>query len=207
MIMRPDLKPLEEARGRALLLIRYALLLLVLRGLAGRGLWHIVPIESHSRPWSVLIASGVVGGVAMLTCRHGISLLSPSAAEAEKNEYFQRGTVVFWLAVFWAGGFVEAVWMALCIVALQQNGYGLVQVTLYPPFCFGFAHLSGLPSRITAGMVSIGAETLAGLMLGAIFIWSSNVITPYLCSVIYFTSSFLLIRRKRSSEVGVLPQS
>ena len=47
MIMRPDLKPIEEARGRPLLLGKYALLLLVMRGLAGNGLWHVVPIASH----------------------------------------------------------------------------------------------------------------------------------------------------------------
>lgn len=104
--------------------------------------------------------------MAILACRHGISLLSPRAAEAEKNEYFMHGPVVLWLAIFLAGGFVEELWRTLCIIAFQQNDYSAASVILLTAFCFGFAHLSGFPSRIAPIVVSLGAEVMIGAMLG-----------------------------------------
>src|SRR5260370_31333861 len=47
----------REEAGRPLHLIKYALLLLALRGLAGGRLWHMVPITTRSRPWLVIVIS------------------------------------------------------------------------------------------------------------------------------------------------------
>jgi membrane protease YdiL (CAAX protease family) len=188
-----ELTAKQERLGRPLLLGKYVLLSLALRGLAGSGLWQVVPITSHSRPWLVIIAAGAVGGVAMLVCRRAISLLWPRAAAAEKHDYFLRGSVALWLTVFLVGGFVEELWRALCITVFRQNGYSTASVVLLTAFCFGFAHLSGRPSRVSPGGTS--AEMIIGLMLGAIFVWSGNIVAPYLASVIYFTYSFLLVRR------------
>jgi membrane protease YdiL (CAAX protease family) len=182
----------QEKMGRPLLLVKSALLLLVMRALAGSGLWHIVPIATHSRPWSVLIVSGTACGALMLACRRGISLLSTRAAEAEKHDYFLRGSIALWLAVFCVGGFVEELWRAVCITIFQENGYNAASVILLTSFCFGVAHLSGRPSRVSPGGVI--AEMIIGVMLGATFVWSGNIVAPYLASVIYFTYGFFRVR-------------
>jgi RsiW-degrading membrane proteinase PrsW (M82 family) len=187
-----DLTAKQERTGRPLLLGKYVLLFLALRGLAGSGLLQIARVTTHSRPWSVVVTWGIVGGVAMLACRRAISLLSPRAAEAEKHDYFLRGSVALWLGVFFLGGFVEELWRAVCIAVFQQNGYSATSVILLTAFCFGFAHLCGRPSRVSPGGVS--AEMVIGLMLGAIFVWSGNLIAAYIAGVIYFTYSFLRVR-------------
>jgi hypothetical protein len=46
---------------------------------------------------------------------------------------------------------------------------------------------------------------IIGLKLGAIFVWSVDVIAPYLSSVIYFTISLFLLRM-RLSETDVRQQ-
>jgi membrane protease YdiL (CAAX protease family) len=193
----PDLKRKSEESGRHFLLIRLALLVVVLRGLAGADFfWHTVPIATHSRVWLVLVVSGIAGGVAMLAFRRLLSSLSAVAASAENNEYFSRGPLIVWLAVFFLGAFVEEFWRALCIVAFRENDYGALSVNLLTAFAFSVAHLSGLPSRISPGAASAGAEMIMGLALGGLFIWSGNLLTPYLASVIYFTSSFFIVRHR-----------
>src|ERR1700690_3292100 len=99
-----------EKEGRLLFFVKFALLLILLRGVVGRSLWHVVPIVTYSRSTPVLIAWGLIGGAMMLACRYFFSALSPDAALTEKNEYFLRGRATLWLAVFVIGGFVEEFW-------------------------------------------------------------------------------------------------
>ena len=188
-----EIKARQESRLRPLLLGKYGLLFFALRIIAGPRLFQIVSLGSHSRPWLVLIAAGIAGGLLMLACRRLISLLSARAMSAEKHDYFLRGSLVLWLAVFLVGGFVEELWRVLCILAFQQNGYTAFSANLLTAFCFGIAHVSGIPSRVSPG--GVGAEMILGLILGALFIWSDNILVPYLASVIYFISTFLRVRR------------
>jgi len=136
------------------------------------------------------------GGLFVLACRHALSALSPSAASAENNEYLLRGPIVLWLTIFLTGGIVEEFWQAVCIVCFTENGYSRISVLLLTAIAFSLAHSAGLPSRIAPGMVNLFAETLVGLMLGGLFLWSGNLVTPCVASVIYFTSSFFLVRRR-----------
>jgi|SRR5580700_105433 hypothetical protein len=190
----PDLARKTEDSGRRFLLARYALLLLVLRGLAGSSFWQVVPIAPRSGVWVGPVALGIAGGVIMLAVRRLFSLLSPSAASSEMNDYFLHGSTILWISVFLSGGFVEEYWRAFCIVALHQNGYNSVMANLLSAFAFLLAHLSGLPSRIRQGGTL--AELIIGLMLGGLFIWSGNLVAPCVASVIYFTVSFFLVRRR-----------
>lgn len=194
-LLPPELKKKREVAGRPLALLRYGLLLLVLRGLAGRGLWYIVPVPTNIRSFLFFMVFGIAGGLFVLACRHALSALPPSAASAENNEYLLRGPSILWLTIFLAGGLVEEFWQAVCIVCFTENGYSRISVLL-TGFAFSLAHSGGLPSRIAPGMVNLFAETLVGLMLGGLFLWSGNLVTPCVASVIYFTSSFFFVRRR-----------
>ena len=191
----PDLKKESEESGRLLALFRYGLLLLVLRGLAGSGLWYMVPVATNLRAFLFFMVLGVAGGLFVLACRHALSALSPSAASAENNEYLLRGPIVLWLTIFLTGGIVEEFWQAVCIVCFTENGYSRISALLLTAFAFSLAHSAGLPSRIAPGMVNLFTETLVGLMLGGLFLWSGNLVTPSVASVIYFASSFFIVRR------------
>lgn len=188
-----EIKARQEKRLRPLLLGKYVLLFFALRIIAGPRLFQILSPGPHSRPWLVLIVAGVVGGLLMLGCRRLISSLSARATSAERHDYFLRGSLILWLAIFLVGGLVEELWRALCIISFQQNGYSAFSANLLTAFCFGIAHVSGIPSRVSPGGVT--AEMILGLILGALFIWSDNILVPYLASVIYFTSTFLRVRR------------
>ena len=186
----PEAKAKIEREGRPLILVRFAILLLVLRILAGKSFWHIVPIASHSRSWFVILGSGFGFGIALLGIRRAISLLWPPAAAT--SEYFLHGSSSLWIAIFIVGAFVEEFWRALCISAMQQNGGSALLAGLLTAIAFGIAHVSGLPSRVLPG--GTNAEMLIGFGLGAVFLWSNNLFAPVLASLIYFSTTFFLIR-------------
>jgi membrane protease YdiL (CAAX protease family) len=194
MVLPPDMALKREQSGRPLQLFKYALLLLVLRLIGGADLWHLVPIRNHSNSWSSLVLFGIIGGTAMITCRRGISLLSRDAADSEKNEYFLRGSSALWFAVFLFGGFVEECWRGFCIVGFQHNGYESPFLLVITSFAFSLAHQTNLPSRIAPGLANAGADMLMGVILGALFIRSGSIVTPYCASVIYYVYSFLIVR-------------
>lgn len=198
----PDLKAKAEKQGRFLFFIKFALLLILLRVVAGRDLWHVVPIMTNSRSSPVLIAWGVIGGAMMLACRYFFSALSPGVALTGKNEYFLRGPATLWLAVFVMGGFVEEFWRGFCIMTGQGNDFSSASSNLMAAIAFSIAHSGGIPSRIPGGLASIGTEIIIGLMLGGLFIWSGSVLPPYLASVVYYTSNFFIVR-SRSDGIGV----
>jgi len=132
----------------------------------------------------------------MLAFRHAFSVLSPIAESVENNEYFLRGSPVLWVLVFLTGGIVEEFWRAVCIVSFQGNGYSRSSVLLLTAFAFALAHTCGLPSRISPGIPSVLTEIIVGLMLGGLFMWSGNLVTPCVASIIYFTVSFFLVRKR-----------
>ena len=192
----PELKKKSEEQGRPLALVRYMVLLLALRGLAGAGLWYIVPIPTHFREFFFFAGYGITGGLLMLAFRHAFSILSPIADSVENNEYFLRGSAVLWVLIFVTGGVVEEFWRAVCIVSFQANGYSRFSVLLLTAFAFALAHMCGLPSRISPEIPSFLVEIIVGSMLGALFILSGNLVTPSVASVIYFAASFFLVRKR-----------
>jgi hypothetical protein len=202
----PELKKKREEANLPIALVRYALLLLVLRGLAGGGLWYTVPIARHLREIFFFAGCGIAGGLLMVAFRHAFSILSPIADSVENNEYFLRGSVVLWVVIFATGGIIEEFWQAVCIVSFQENGYSRFSVLLLTAFAFALAHMCGLPSRIASGIPSFLVEIIVGLMLGALFILSGNLVTPCVASVIYFTTSFFLVRRRYSGPAVPEPQ-
>lgn len=185
-----EAKAKVEREGRPLILVRFAILLLVLRILVGSSFWHIVPIASHSRPWLVILGSGFGFGIVLLGIRRAIALLWPPAAA--NSVYFLHGSSSLWIAIFIVGAFVEEFWRALCISGVQQNGGSALLAGLLTAVAFGIAHVSGLPSRVLPGGTS--AEMLIGFGLGAVFLWSNNLFAPALASLVYFSATFFLVR-------------
>lgn len=194
IVLPPEIKRVEENRGRFLQFLRYALLFLVLWGLAGRGLWRIISIPAHTQG-SAVVASGILGGLLILGIRRALALISPSIAASELDDYLLRGPTAIWLMTFAVGAFSEEFWRALCIVNFQHNGYSSIGANLLTAFAFSIAHMSGLPSRIPAGLPIAAAEMLTGFMFGALYVWSGNLVSPCLASLIYYTSNFYWLRR------------
>ena len=60
---------------------------------------------------------------------------------------------------------------------------------------FSIAHVSGLPARVAPGISVVFAEMLVGLILGALFLWSGNIVVPFVSSIVYFISTFFIQRR------------
>jgi hypothetical protein len=191
-----DISEKEETRGRPLLLVKYALLLLILRSLVGGGVWQVVTNDSPRTQGLRLVALGLAGSILLLAVRHLISLLSPRAAQAANHRYFLRGSPVFWMAVFVLGGFVEELWRAICIAGFEKYEVNPFIANLLPAIAFGVAHVCGLPSRVSPGGVL--AEMVIGLGLGGLFLFSGSLIPPYIASVTYFAVSYFGVLRSRS---------
>jgi len=195
-VLPPGLKRIEEKRGRFLLLIKYALVFLLLGTLAGKQQWHLVLIPTHLRPWPVVFASGILGGSLIFGFRRALALIWQPIAVSEPNDYVLRGSVSLWLLTFIVGGFVEEFWRALCISSFQQNAYSALLADLLAAIAFSIAHMSGLPPRIPGGLGIAAAEAVTGLLFGALFIWSGNLVSPCLASMMYYTSNFYWLRRR-----------
>jgi membrane protease YdiL (CAAX protease family) len=198
-ILSAQFKAREENLGRSWLLVKYGLLFVVLRMIAGKALWQIFPHMANARSWTSMALAGTTFGVLLVVLRRGISLLSPRAAAAEKLEYFLHGSTGSWLSIFVLGGFVEESWRALCIIAFRQNGYSDLTAILITAAAFGIAHVSGLPSRVYADDVTV--EMLIGLILGVLFTWFANIVAPCLASIIYFTFSYFRARASLAETI------
>jgi len=195
LVLPPEIARKREESNRPLVLAKYALLLLVMRDLVGNRLWQIVPVSVHSQPWVVLLASGIVCGIVIVSLQTFLSSLSVGSLFSKGNEYFLRGSVSVWLIIFLIGGLVEEFWRAICIRGLVRNGHGPFSANLLTAFAFSVAHQSGLPSRIAPGLGVAATEVVIALVFGALFIWSGNIIPPILASVIYYIFIFFSVRR------------
>jgi hypothetical protein len=201
-ILPPDLKDLEERRGRFLLPFKYVFVLLALWALVGGKQWHL--IASHSRSWSVLVIWGILGGLLAFCFRRALALLWPPITDSESNDHMLYGPVTLWLTILAVGAFTEELWRALCISGLQQNGYSARLADLLPAFIFSIAHMSGLPSRIPAGLEIACAEIVIGLIFGGIFVWSGNLVSPAIANVIFYTLTFFRLRQHYVLQSGTL---
>jgi hypothetical protein len=199
MVLPPEMARQREETGRPLQLVKYGVLLLALRVIGSNRLWHMVPFAMRSPTWVALVAPGIAGGILLLALHSLLSSLFPGAFLSLKNEYFVRGSVSLWLTVFLVGAPVEEFWRAVCISGLLQNDHSALSADMSTAIAFSIAHQTGLPSRIAPGLGIAGFEVVVGLTLGALFMWSGNVVVPCLASVIYYVSSFFLDRR-RSTE-------
>jgi hypothetical protein len=195
IFLPPELKSIEEKRGRFIQFLKYAILFLVLWGLAGRELWRIVPVTAPSQAWSSAIACGIFGGLLAFGFRRVFALSSASIASGESDDYVLRGAAIIWLLTFTLGAFSEECWRALCISSFQQNGHSPLSADLLTGTAFSIAHMTGIPSRIPGGVAIAGAELVTGLMFGAVYVWSGNLASPCLASAIYYISNFYWLRR------------
>jgi hypothetical protein len=195
IFLPPEIKSIEEKRGRFLQFFKYAILFLVLWGLTGRELWRIVPVTAPSQTWSAVIASGIFGGLLAFGFWRVFALTSASIASGESDDYVLRGAAIIWLLTFAVGAFSEEFWRALCISSFQQNGHSPLSADLLSGSAFSIAHMTGIPSRIPGGLAIAGAELVTGLMFGAVYVWSGNLVSPCLASAIYYISNFYWLRR------------
>ena len=202
MVLPPEMARQREETGRPLQLVKYGVLLLALRVIGSNRLWHMVPFTMRSHTWAALVAPGIVGGILLLALRNLLSLLFPGAFLSLKNEYFVRGPVNLWLTVFLVGAPVEEFWRAVCISGLQQNDHSALSADMLTAIAFSIAHQTGLPSRVAPGLGIASFEVVVGLILGALFMWSGNVVVPCLASVIYYVASFFLDRRRTAESTA-----
>jgi len=202
MVLPPEMARQREKVGRPLQLVKYGVLLLALRVIGSNRLWHMIPFTPRSNPWVTLVAPGIAAGVLLLAFRNLLSSLFPDAFLSPKNEYFVRGSVNLWLTVFLVGAPVEEFWRAVCISGLQQNDHSALSADMLTAIAFSIAHQTGLPSRVAPGLGIASFEVVVGLMLGALFMWSGNVVVPCLASVIYYVASFFLDRRRTAESTA-----
>jgi hypothetical protein len=202
MVLPPEMARQREETGRPLQLVKYGVLLLALQVIGSNRLWHMVPFTMRSHTWVALVAPGIAGGILLLALRNLLSSLFPGAFLSLKNEYFVRGSVNLWLAVFLVGAPVEEFWRAVCISGLLQNDHSALSADMLTAIAFSIAHQTGLPSRIAPGLGILGFEVLVGLILGALFMWSGNFVVPCFANVIYYVSIFFLDRRRPTESAA-----
>jgi membrane protease YdiL (CAAX protease family) len=159
----------------------------------------LTPQSSH---WWTPCLLELFGGICVLVFRRALAYVTPSIAQAEASDYSLRGSAFAWLAVFTIGAIAEEVWRASCIRSLQHNPVGPVLANVLAAVSFSVAHMSGLPPRIPAGLGIAGAEAVVGLMFGALFMTSGNVLSACLASIVYYTANYFLIRRKQLAALG-----
>ncbi len=198
MILPPDVKVKREIIGRRLILLKYAILLLILWGIAGYDVWRSVLLPIHREPPIKMLIAGTASGFLMLALHALLSVLVPDVSLSHRNEYFLRGSTSLWVAILIVGAFVEESWQALCIVSFIQNGYSPALICVMTGFAFSLARQSGLPSRIAPGLGNAGSEVLMGSILGAVYVWSGDLIAPTVANMIYYLFGFMIARQTKN---------
>ncbi|HXX18040.1 MAG TPA: CPBP family glutamic-type intramembrane protease [Candidatus Acidoferrum sp.] len=202
-LLPPAIKGIQETRGRFLLLIKYALVVLAAWGITNRDQRHLLAMEIRTHSWPVVFLSGLFGGVFIFGFRRLLALSWPPIAVSESRDYALRGRISIWLAIFLFGGLAEELWRAFCILSFLQAGQTAFVGAVLPALAFSLAHMSGLPARIPGGLEIACAEAITGLLLGTLFLWSSNFFSPYLASLVYYTLNLYWLRtRQNVSNVG-----
>jgi hypothetical protein len=190
-----DVKLAEERKGRWLIIAKYALLIIVMRILVGHAYTRTELVKILGHPSFRFGLMGLCVGLLMFGFRRLLSLLWLDAAVAERNDYFLRGPIALWLAIFVIGGLAEELWRAVCLLSFQANDFTALSANLMTAFAFSIAHLSGTPERIAAGVPSILAESMIGLLLGGLFIWSGSIQVSYFAGLTYFILNFAVSRK------------
>lgn len=190
----PDINEKSEKNGRYLWILIYGLLLFFVRFLAGKSIWQTIPIVARNYPHLSPAVSGVGGGILIFGFRRLLSSTSESLASSEANDGTHRGAVTQWLVVFVLGAFAEECWRAFCILAFRQNDYGIIPSDLLTASSFGMAHLAGRFYRIPPTVAGVGSEMAVGALLGALFIWSGNLASAWIASIVYYTLNFYWLR-------------
>jgi CAAX prenyl protease-like protein len=186
-----SLRQQDESRGRVLLLFKYLLLLIVTTWLAGGFKSLSTSIASHRLGFWTYFA-GILAGLFALAFRR-LAGSAPSISQFESEDYSLRGTISIWLAIFAIGAIAEESWRALCIGSFYDGSkFGNVAAAA----CFSLAHMSGLPPRMTKGLGVAAVEVAVGLIFGATFMVTGNVFSPFLASIVYYTSNYFWIRRR-----------
>jgi hypothetical protein len=194
-----SLRQEDERRGRVLLLFKYLLLLIVIGWLAGGFKNLSASIASHRLGFRTYVV-GILAGLFALAFRR-LAASAPSISQFEAEDYSLRGTIFIWLAIFAIGAIAEESWRALCISSFHEGPrFGNVAAAA----CFSLAHMSGLPPRMTKGLGVAAVEVVVGLIFGTTFMVTGNVFSPFLASIVYYTSNYFWIRR-RYLLVGVSP--
>jgi hypothetical protein len=186
-----SLRQQDERRGRVLLLFKYLLLLIVIGWLAG-GFKNLSSSIASQRFDFRTYFVGILAGLFALAFRR-VAASAPSISQFEAEDYSLRGAMFIWLAIFAVGGIAEESWRALCISSFHEGPrFGNVAAAA----CFSLAHMGGLPPRMTRGLSVAAVEIVVGLILGATFMATGNVFSPFLASVVYYTSNYFWIRRR-----------
>lgn len=190
----PTLGAIAERRGRWFLLVKIVitglLLLLWMRyyrfeyidlGLQKVGLWSA-------------LATGMLGALFLVTGRIGFQTIFTRVRSGLSEHPLYRGRVGTWALTFFVGGFVEEVWRALSLSALQNAGFGTMFSVAAVSVAFLFAKLSGTPSRIPGTLTEALWEVLLGAVLAGLFLKTKTVVAPYIAGLLFNTANIYLVR-------------
>jgi hypothetical protein len=182
----------DESRGRVLLLFKYLLLLIVTVWLAG-GIKNLcTSIASHRFGFWRSYFTGILAGLFVLAFRR-LAASIPSISQFEAEDYSLRGGMTIWLTIFAAAAMAEESWRAICIGSFH---HGAIEGNVAAAACFSLAHVSGLPPRITRGLGVAAVEVVVGRIFGATCMVTGSVLSPFLASVVYYTSNYFWLRHR-----------
>jgi CAAX prenyl protease-like protein len=194
-IYPPEIRKKRETTGRYLFFLKFAVLLLALWCLSAWRTWHrLVAVPVDPRSFLQLIAWGGAAAIMALAFSRVSAMVSPRVAASENASSYLEGPVPLWIGVYLIGGFSEEFWRAFVIASFVQSGHSAAYSNLAAALAFSLAHLSGLPPRILPG--EFVRESVVGLIFGGLFIWHGNLISPCCASVLYYTASLLVLRRR-----------
>ena len=186
-----SLRQQAEKQGRVLLLFKYLLLMVVTAWLDGGFKSLSTSIVSHRLGfWTCFV--GILAGLFTLAFRR-LAASALSISQFEGEDYSLRGKISIWLAIFAIGAIAEESWRALCIGSFYEGPrIGNVAAAV----CFSLAHMGGLPPRMTKGLGVAAFEVVVGLIFGATFMATGNVFSPFLASIVYYTSNYFWVRHR-----------
>ncbi len=187
--MPPDVQERADAADRAVLLVIYLILLVVVVSFLNRSLLSIYAVGLTTANWKSATALGVL--VSYVPVSLGALLQRFLATDKPEEEPESRGPIAIWWSLTALGALSVELWRAFSIAALIRLELSPWFAVLIVAVAYGASQLSTSTAR-AAGAATFGAAA------GFLFVKTGSLLAPLVMSLIVAGAALYRVRHMAS---------
>jgi predicted RNA-binding Zn-ribbon protein involved in translation (DUF1610 family) len=193
--MPPDVQERAEAADRAVLLVVYSILLVVVASFLNRSLLTLHAVGLTTANWKSAMALGVL--VSFVPVSLGALLQRFLVSHKPEEEPQSHGSMAFWCCLTALGALSVELWRAFSIAALVRLELSPLFAVLTVAAIYGASQLSTSIAR-SAGTATFGAAA------GFLFVKTGSLFAPLAMSLIVAGAELYRVRHMASRVLRTL---
>jgi predicted RNA-binding Zn-ribbon protein involved in translation (DUF1610 family) len=187
--MPPDVQKRAEAADRAVLVVMYLILLVVVVSLLNRSLLSIYAVGLTTDNWKSAIALGVL--ISYVPISLGALLQRFLATDKPEEEPESRGPIAIWCSLTVLGALSVELWRAFSIAAL-------IRLDLSPWFAVIVVAVAYGSSQLSANIATAAGAATFGAAAGFLFVKTGSLLAPLAMSLIVASAELYRLRHMAS---------